>query len=48
MGLVPPDPNDEARRDGLLAGLRQTGRVIHGPGGPARIVAIYSNALATG
>jgi hypothetical protein len=48
MGAVPPRSDDEIRRDGLLAALQQTGRVIHGPGGSARIVALPPNALATG
>ena len=48
MGVIPPRSYDETRRDGLLAALQQTGRVIHGPGGSAWIVALHSNALATG
>jgi hypothetical protein len=48
MGVVPPCSDDEARRDGLLAAPQQTRRVIHGPEAPARIVALHSDAHATG
>ena len=48
MGVVPPCSDDETRRDGLLATLHQTRLVIHGPGAPARIVALHSDAHATG
>jgi hypothetical protein len=48
MGAVPPRSDDEIGRDGLHAALQQTSRVIHGPGGSARIVAFSPNALATG
>jgi hypothetical protein len=48
MGVIPPRSDDETRRDGLLADLQPTSRVLHGPGGSAWIVALNSNALATG
>ena len=48
MGVVPPCSDDETRRDGLLAAPQQTRRVVHGPGAPARIVALHSDAHATG
>jgi hypothetical protein len=48
LGVVPPRSDDETRRDGLLAALLQTSRVIHGSGGSAWLVALYPNALATG
>jgi hypothetical protein len=47
MGDIPPRSEDETSRDGLLAFLQQTSRVIHGPGGSAGIVALDSNALGT-
>jgi hypothetical protein len=48
MGAVPPRSDDETRRDGLLAAVQQTSRVIHGPGGSAPIVGLPPNTLATG
>jgi hypothetical protein len=48
MGVIPPRSDDETRRDGLLAVSQQTSRAIHGPGDSAWIVALHSNALATG
>jgi hypothetical protein len=48
MGVVPPCSDDQAGRDGLLAAPQQTRRVIHRPGAPARVVALHSDAHATG
>jgi hypothetical protein len=48
MGVVPSCSDDESRRDGLLATMHQARRVIHGPGAPARIVALHSDAHTTG
>ena len=48
MGVVPPCSDDEARRGGLLAAPQQIRRIIHGTEAPARIVALRSDARATG
>jgi hypothetical protein len=48
MGVVSPHSDDEPRREDLLAALQRTSRVIHGPGGSARIVTLSHNALANG
>jgi hypothetical protein len=48
MGVVPPCSEEETRRDGLIPAPQQTRRVIHSPETPARIVALHSDAHATG
>jgi hypothetical protein len=48
MGAVPPRSDDETRCDGLVAAVQLASRVMHGPGRSARIVALPTNALATG
>ena len=48
MGVIRPGSDDQTRRDGLRAALRQAGRGLCGPGGPAWFIGPYPDATATG